>query len=113
MTTAHGTPVDNLRRIRTLYNRRVPMRDGVELAADVYMPAEGGPFPALVLRTPYDKLASDDLQLRSAIVHLAQGEAPYYLMGRAQILAYGEYRILRKAGLLQYSNHIVKVAAVL
>ena len=72
MTTVHGTPAETVHRIRTLYNQRVPMRDGVELAADVYMPVDGGPFPALVLRTPYDKLASDDLQLRSAIVHLAQ-----------------------------------------
>ena len=72
MTTAHGTAVQTVHKIKTLFNERVPMRDGVELAADVYMPAEGGPFPALVLRTPYDKMTSDDLQLRTAIVHLAQ-----------------------------------------
>jgi predicted acyl esterase len=28
----------------------VPMRDGVKLAADVYRPAEGGPFPVIVQR---------------------------------------------------------------
>lgn len=33
----------------------VPMRDGVVLRADVYRPAEGGPYPVLVLRTPYGK----------------------------------------------------------
>jgi putative CocE/NonD family hydrolase len=33
---------------------RVPMRDGVGLAADVYLPA-GTPAPALLLRTPYNK----------------------------------------------------------
>jgi putative CocE/NonD family hydrolase len=38
----------------------VPMRDGVRLATDVYLPArEGvrlpGKFPAILLRTPYDK----------------------------------------------------------
>ena len=34
----------------------MPMRDGVELAADVYLP-EGAPLPvpALLVRTPYDK----------------------------------------------------------
>src|SRR5665647_1032472 len=31
------------------------MRDGTILRADVYRPARGGPYPALVLRTPYDK----------------------------------------------------------
>ena len=34
----------------------VPMRDGVELATDVYLPPEGeGPWPALLIRTPYGK----------------------------------------------------------
>ncbi|MFB9328088.1 CocE/NonD family hydrolase [Paenibacillus aurantiacus] len=33
----------------------VPMRDGVRLYADVYRPAEGGPYPVLLLRTPYNK----------------------------------------------------------
>jgi hypothetical protein len=31
------------------------MRDGVELAADVYVPGGEGPFPTLLQRTPYDK----------------------------------------------------------
>jgi len=33
----------------------VPMRDGVQLSADVYRPTKGGPFPVLLVRTPYDK----------------------------------------------------------
>ncbi len=33
----------------------VPMRDGVKLAADVYRPAEGGPFPVIIQRLPYNK----------------------------------------------------------
>lgn len=33
----------------------VPMRDGVVLRADIYRPANAGPFPALVYRTPYGK----------------------------------------------------------
>jgi len=41
-------------------NVPVPMRDGVRLAADVYLPARGtrlaeGRFPAVMERTPYDK----------------------------------------------------------
>jgi len=41
-------------------NVRVPMRDGVSLAADLYLPARGGKvaegrFPAIMERTPYDK----------------------------------------------------------
>jgi uncharacterized protein len=33
----------------------VPMRDGVKLAADVYIPPGTGPFPVLVTRSPYGK----------------------------------------------------------
>src|SRR5262245_50933468 len=34
----------------------IPMRDGIELAADVYLPAEvERPAPAIVTMTPYDK----------------------------------------------------------
>lgn len=41
-------------------NVRVPMRDGVRLAADLYLPARGGVklegrFPAILERTPYNK----------------------------------------------------------
>jgi predicted acyl esterase len=41
-------------------NVPVPMRDGVCLAADLYLPARDGqpaedPFPAVMERTPYDK----------------------------------------------------------
>lgn len=35
---------------------RVPMRDGVRLAADLYLPEGGGArFPVIVLRTPYNR----------------------------------------------------------
>ena len=33
----------------------VPMRDGVRLATDVYLPDGAGPFPAVLVRLPYDK----------------------------------------------------------
>lgn len=32
-----------------------PMRDGAELALDVTMPGQGGPFPAILVRTPYER----------------------------------------------------------
>jgi uncharacterized protein len=37
------------------YNLRVPLRDGVTLSADVYLPGAPGPHPAIVTRTPYNK----------------------------------------------------------
>jgi len=40
--------------VRLLHDQRVPMRDGVRLSADVYLPVADGPFPTILTRTPYD-----------------------------------------------------------
>ena len=34
---------------------RVPTRDGVDLATDMYLPDGDGPWPAVLVRQPYDK----------------------------------------------------------
>lgn len=34
---------------------QVPMQDGVKLVADVYRPEGEGPFPTILVRTPYDR----------------------------------------------------------
>jgi uncharacterized protein len=39
--------------IRVLRYQAVPMRDGVKLFADVYLPRAAGRYPTLVVRTPY------------------------------------------------------------
>ncbi|MEO8030475.1 MAG: CocE/NonD family hydrolase [Gemmatimonadota bacterium] len=51
-------------------NVAVPMRDGVQLRADVLRPAGLGPFPVLVYRTPYGKTdALKDYTTFTAAVH--------------------------------------------
>ena len=41
---------------RPVFETGIPMRDGVELAADVYLPSvDERPAPAIVQSTPYDK----------------------------------------------------------
>ena len=41
--------------VETRYNVKIPMRDGVNLSADIYLPkGKEGPFPAVLYRTPYD-----------------------------------------------------------
>lgn len=35
---------------------RIPMRDGVELVANVLIPEEEGPFPTILVRTPYGRV---------------------------------------------------------
>ena len=50
--------------VRMLNDLPVPMRDGVRLSADVYLPAAGpGPWPVLLSRTPYDNNLLMDLGL--------------------------------------------------
>jgi len=44
---------------KTMMDVKVPMRDGVNLSANVYLPEGEGPFPVVLNRTPYIK---DDLQ---------------------------------------------------
>ncbi len=40
-------------------NVKVPMQDGMRLAANLFLPAESGRFPTILVRTPYNK--GDDL----------------------------------------------------
>ena len=42
-------------KVRTEANVRVPMRDGVTLATDIYRPDAEGRFPAILVRTPYNR----------------------------------------------------------
>lgn len=44
-------------RIVRLFDTRIPMRDGVETSADIWLPKGAGPHPTLLIRTPYIKSA--------------------------------------------------------
>ena len=57
---AQAVPANEKFEVVVAKNMMVPMRDGVKLATDVYMPARGealvpGKFPVLVSCTPYGK----------------------------------------------------------
>lgn len=67
MTTTDQTT----RKITVMSDLRCPMRDGVGLMTDVHMPAEGGPFPAVIMRTPYDR-GSEMIFSAPSAVYLAQ-----------------------------------------
>lgn len=49
--TPGGKPISH--KIKILSHQAVPMRDGIKLYADVYVPSAPGKYPALVIRTPY------------------------------------------------------------
>lgn len=46
------------RESRALRDVMAPMRDGVRLATDVFLPEGDGPWPVILERTPYDKTAA-------------------------------------------------------
>ncbi len=46
---------DELYNVRIEFNKRIKMRDGVELSADIYRPDIEGKFPVILSRTPYNK----------------------------------------------------------
>lgn len=49
-----GAP-DALAQIKRQFDVRMPMRDRVELSADIWMPAQDGKYPTILIRTPYLK----------------------------------------------------------
>ena len=49
--------------VEARYDVKVPMRDGVNLSADIYFPRGGqGPFPVILTRTPYDNMTEESLE---------------------------------------------------
>jgi putative CocE/NonD family hydrolase len=51
----------------------VPMRDGVRLSTDVYLPDAPGPFPVILIRTPYNN--NLDTQVQDAVFFARRGYA--------------------------------------
>ena len=47
-------------KVKFQFNVRIPMRDGVELSADMYMPDAEGNFPVILVRTPYDNISAQE-----------------------------------------------------
>ena len=48
-------PISEKHEVWIDFDRRVPMRDGVELSADVYRPRKAGRYPVVLSRGPYLK----------------------------------------------------------
>jgi len=47
--------------IKRQFNVMVPMRDGVHLSSDIYLPDAPGPFPTMLMRRPYDNNAGSNV----------------------------------------------------
>ena len=55
-------------------SERVAMTAGVHLATDVYLPAGAGPFPTLLIRTPYDKAAGQGIGIDRLVMLLTNSQ---------------------------------------
>ena len=57
--------------ITELHDIPCPMRDGVNLTTDILMPTDGGPFPTVLIRLPYDRGSDMSFCLGTAM-HLSK-----------------------------------------
>src|SRR6202051_2423343 len=82
---------------KTENNVAVPMRDGIELRADVLRPAVGEKFPVLVYRTPYGKDAAqrEYMTFKRAV---EQGYAVVIVDVRGRYHSAGEFRPYENEG---------------
>jgi len=74
----------------------VPMRDGVRLATDVYLPKGDGPFPTVFVKTPYNfnKISGSNLSIGVAAIE--RGYALVVQNERGRYYSEGEWEILGK-----------------
>ncbi len=73
----------------------IPMRDGVRLATDVYLPAEGeGPYPTIFWRTPYNFNTLSSRRARLAMGAIEKGYAFVIQNERGKYFSEGEWEIL-------------------
>ncbi len=86
-----------------LSNVMVPMRDGVRLATDIYLPAAGGesggqaalpgPFPVILERTPYDKTTPSRSERSVADPQpLSRAQVAAYFVERGYAFVYQDCR---------------------
>ena len=76
--------------VRSRYNVKVPMRDGVNLSADIYLPKDNpGPLPVVLSRTPYDNM--DENMVDSAVFFAQNGYAFVAQDVRGRFDSDGEY----------------------
>ena len=76
--------------VKSRYNVKVPMRDGVQLSADIYLPKDSpGPLPVVLSRTPYDNM--DENMVDSAVFFAQNGYAFVAQDVRGRFDSDGEY----------------------
>ncbi|WP_206185292.1 CocE/NonD family hydrolase [Sphingosinicella sp. CPCC 101087] len=73
----------------------VPMRDGVRLATNIYLPGNArGPLPTIFWRTPYNELSYQARTSRRALEAVSRGYAFVVQNERGRYYSEGQYEIL-------------------
>ena len=73
----------------------VPMRDGIRLATDIYLPKTAeGPLPTIFLRTPYNFNKLGERSLKAIIEAVEHGYAYVQQNERGKFFSEGEWEIL-------------------
>jgi len=76
--------------LRSLRDVRMPVRDGVELSANVWLPQGADPRPAILLRTPYGNAAADFERI-GVRAYVEAGYAVVYQSVRGRGASQGEF----------------------
>ena len=75
--------------IQIKWGVRIPMRDGVKLSADVYLPKAEGRYPAIISRTPY--LKTTDITIENSKFYASKGYAVIVVDTRGRGDSEGEF----------------------
>lgn len=68
--------------MRHIWDARVPMRDGIHLSADIYLPDLTGAYPTVVIGTPYDNTMKSHVDMASFFVKHKYAFIVYDVRGR-------------------------------
>src|SRR4051812_21726286 len=71
---------------------RVPMRDGVELYTEIFLPEGTGPFPLILVRSPYPGIRPSRNDISHLNRHMERGYAFAFQLARGQGSSGGRFR---------------------
>ncbi|MBL0389186.1 CocE/NonD family hydrolase [Tumebacillus sp. ITR2] len=87
---------------RTQWGIRIPMRDGVELSADLYLPEAEGSYPTIISRTPYGK--NSDVTIANSKFYASHGYSVLVVDVRGRGDSEGKFIPYRNEGLDGYDT---------
>jgi putative CocE/NonD family hydrolase len=68
--------------MRHIWDAHVPMRDGVQLSADIYLPDQVAAYPTIVIGTPYDNTMKSHVDMAAFFIQHGYAFIIYDVRGR-------------------------------